>query len=240
MKDKTVLLFSGGLDSLCTAYLMRPQVLLYVPMGMRYEEPELERIRKFLQPQMLMSGLAPVTVVRDTLNLKEWERPDKIVPNRNALLVLVASMYGDNISLAAVAGDRSCDKDDTFCWAMTQLLRHTWQAQHWTPARNITVDLPVKLYTKSKLLERALFSGMPAQLALDSWSCYEAGIQPCGVCKPCVRKYVALTICKVHIPNGYYQHSPLTAPWINDALRAIRSDSGWRKEEDADFLQVMT
>ena len=38
--DKSVLLFSGGMDSLCYAHLLKPDLLLYIPTGARYELTE--------------------------------------------------------------------------------------------------------------------------------------------------------------------------------------------------------
>ena len=42
---KSVLLYSGGMDSLMFDYLMKPDVLLYIPTGSEYEMIESSKIR---------------------------------------------------------------------------------------------------------------------------------------------------------------------------------------------------
>lgn len=238
---KSVLLFSGGLDSLCAAWLCRPDVLLYVHMGIRYQDQEMAAIAKM---EKWLPGDGVTTTPASLLRLRTWERQsDRIVPNRNAMLVLIASMYGDVIQLASVRGDRSCDKDEEFCRCMTRLLNHTWQPQHWVPdGRVFDVTLPVKLYTKRQLLQRALHAGMPRQLVWDSWSCYEPYSQPCGWCKPCVRKYVAMRTAGVGNETEYacyFANDPRQAPWVPAAVQQLQHGTVWRGEEDTDFLEVM-
>ena len=42
---KTVLLFSGGMDSLMFDYLLDPDVLLYIPTGSEYQDIESSKLR---------------------------------------------------------------------------------------------------------------------------------------------------------------------------------------------------
>ena len=227
MKTNTVMLYSGGLDSLCAAQLCKPDVKLYIACGSKYEEQEIARLPK------------DVTVLTGVLNLARWEREDFIIPNRNTLLVTLATMYGDEILLCAVDGDRSCDKDSVFSALAGSLLRHTWQAQHWTPMRTIHVSLPVALYTKTALLRRAIAAGLSHKDVLHSWSCYEHGAEPCGTCKPCVRKYIALVANHVQVPKTYYKRSPYEAEWLPQVLADIDSGKRWRcPAEDSEFAMV--
>lgn len=227
---KSVLLYSGGLDSLCTAWLLKPDTLLYVPHGAPYETTELLACAAV--------GL-PVTIATRTLDFSSITRVDYIVPNRNAHLVLAASLYGERILLGAVAGDRSKDKDHGFCHLITGLLNYMWQEQHWTPARKFEVLLPVVHLTKSMLLAGALKRGLPVSKVLDSYSCYTGADVACGVCKPCVRKFVALVNNKVPIPIGYFKENPWHASWVIDQVDAIRGGATVRGAEDEELLQAM-
>ena len=43
-KDKSVLLFSGGMDSVMFDLLLNPDILLYIPTGSNYEIIETDKI----------------------------------------------------------------------------------------------------------------------------------------------------------------------------------------------------
>lgn len=189
--NKTVLLYSGGLDSYAMAALLRPDVLLSIDTGTRYGNTEQDRLQA---PDGLHSHL----VQADMQHLAQWERPgDLILPGRNAALVLAAANYGDTIYLGATAGDRVCDKNQGFADRMNDLLGHLYQPQWWLPqGRQVVVQLPFKHLTKRQIVARYLDHGLNGRhLATRSFSCYTpvSGFE-CGTCKPCTRKWVALVV----------------------------------------------
>lgn len=185
------MLYSGGLDSYCTAYLMNPDVLLAVDTGTAYGDTELLK----MQVPAGMEGRLRHVNLRD---LAQWERPgDLILPGRNAHLVLAAAHYGDTIYLGATAGDRVTDKDDTFAALMNDLFAHLYQPQWWLPGgHTIRVLLPVKHLTKRQIVETYLLAGGDREeVVTRTFSCYHpSDDEPCRTCKPCVRRYVALLL----------------------------------------------
>ena len=235
----SVLLFSGGMDSLCLAFLEKPDVLLYVPSNSNcYGVQEDLCIRQLAEQNDFirdrLQALSP-----QTLNLSPYERDDLIIPNRNAHLVLLASNYGDNIMLAAMQGDRSTDKDETFCKLMTALLDHMWSEQHWTHQRSFRITLPGKSITKTQLVSRFLLeSGESSELLFTSFSCYSPTDEGkhCGICKPCARKRVALANNGIEIPNGYFAQPFWETEWWQLTFPVI-SRGMWRGAEDLDFLK---
>ena len=189
----TVLLYSGGLDSYSLAKIINPDVLLHVTMGTTYGQVENTNLR---QPAGTTGQL-----VRAALDLSHWERSDKIIPGRNAHLVLLAANYGDKIILGATAGDRVTDKDQEFAYRINDLLQHIYKPQWWLPeGRTPTLHLPAKQWTKRELVMRYIAAcGDPDDLVNNSISCYRARTHQettthCGNCKPCARKWVALTL----------------------------------------------
>lgn len=176
-----VLLYSGGMDSEAARLLWAPDVLLYVDMGTCYTTAELARL--------------PDGVLVEQLPLARWERPDGIIPMRNLLLVAIASIYGDQVGLAATAGDRVLDKSPEFAAMAGVILSHLWAPQHWTEGKRVDVVLPVKHLTKSAMVVTVVVEhGEAGARALAAtFSCYqptEDGAE-CGTCKPCTRKWVA-------------------------------------------------
>jgi 7-cyano-7-deazaguanine synthase in queuosine biosynthesis len=170
--------------------------------------------------------------------LSLFERDDAIVPNRNAFLLLFASLYGETLILGSVQGDRSYDKDEVFYARMADLLNHMWQEQHWTEAKNFTVMSPYKNTTKTQLVKDYLADGGNPEILLESYSCYEGKEQLCGWCKPCFRKWVSLHNNGIEIPEKYYKYDPWDAPWLPE-LKPMLLEGTYRGMEDIDWCLAL-
>ena len=83
VRGSTVILYSGGMDSLMIDYLLKPDVLLNISMNSAYDARERE---SFPDKEIIY--------LDNVIDLGRYERDDAIIPNRNAHLVLLASHYG--------------------------------------------------------------------------------------------------------------------------------------------------
>ena len=106
VRDKTVLLFSGGMDSLMINHIKQPDVLLNISMNSNYDRTERATFDSIGIDESKLINMDGV------IDLGRFERDDAIIPNRNAHLILLASHYGETILLGSVSGDRSYDKDE--------------------------------------------------------------------------------------------------------------------------------
>jgi 7-cyano-7-deazaguanine synthase in queuosine biosynthesis len=222
-----VLLYSGGLDSHCAAWIWKPDLCLYVFTGAPYELWELENMRHNL------TAPAPVHEIYGT-DLSAHALPNHMVPQRNAFLVLHAAFYGNTIAMAVTEGDgiTATDKDNYFRDSMTRLLGKLWAR---TPtSRPVEMVLPWKLKTKSELVRMALRAGMPAADAIATPSCYMPNGDACGTCNACVRKWVALEL------NGIEWHlRDRAAASITDATIAAAKAGKYRMREGAETLEAL-
>ena len=177
---KTVLLYSGGMDSAALRFLHMPDVLLYVDLGTEYSSWE-------------RSHLPAGTIILELKDLGKLEVPGGILPGRNLILATIASCYGERILLGATKEDRVLDKSTKFCRDTGELLSYLWSPQWWTAGKTIGVEAPLKGLTKSEILAMYKENGGNLQeLADNSYSCYHPeGDEPCWTCKPCVRKWMA-------------------------------------------------
>ena len=118
VRNKSVLLFSGGQDSLIINYLMKPDVLLNISMNSNYDRTERATFDSI--------GIDTTKLVNldEVIDLGIFERDDAIIPNINAHLTLLASHFGETIWLGSVHGDRSYDKDEKFYTRMVIKYRH--------------------------------------------------------------------------------------------------------------------
>ena len=231
-----VLLFSGGMDSVIFDHLLQPDILLYLPTGSKYEDIETKKMLD-LTSKGYVDG-SKLVVLPDVLNLSKFERDDAIVPNRNAFLLLFASLYGETLILGSVQGDRSYDKDEIFYDKMEALLNHMWQEQHWTEEKSFKVMSPYKNTTKTQLIKDYLADGGKPEILLESYSCYECKEELCGWCKPCFRKWVSLHNNEITIPENYYKNDPWDAPWLPE-LKPIILEGRYRGMEDIDWCTAL-
>ena len=233
---KMVLLFSGGMDSVIFDHLLQPDILLYLPTGSKYEDIETKKMLD-LTSKGYVDG-SKLVVLPDVLNLSKFERDDAIVPNRNAFLLLFASLYGETLILGSVQGDRSYDKDEIFYDKMEALLNHMWQEQHWTEEKTFKVMSPYKNTTKTQLIKDYLADDGKPEILLESYSCYEGKEELCGWCKPCFRKWVSLHNNGIAIPENYYKNDPWDAPWLPE-LKPIILEGRYRGMEDIDWCSAL-
>lgn len=236
---KTVLLFSGGLDSLTIAKVLEPDVLLHAPMNSPFTLNEREAV-----DGLLLGGHISRDAYVDAsgvFDLSRFDnRHDRIVPNRNAYLAMLGSHYGENIVLGVVAGEaRSTDKDEEFCCRMEDLLNHIWkQPAKWCEPHTFNVEIPFVNVTKTELVRRYLVKGGDPQGLLISYSCYNGGLGHCGHCTACFRKWVALELNRIWIPRSYFRQDPWTYPTIAEKMPLILKHE-FRGPEDVETLDAL-
>lgn len=190
--NRTVLLYSGGVDSYCVAALLNPDVLLHVNLGGAYGD---EETRALTTPV----GMEGKLVTIDMPQLSQFELPQHnyILPARNAFLTLLGAQYGSRIFMGAIAANRGSDKDQEFANRITALMTWVWQEQEmWNPtARPTALELPVHHLTKRQLVAATIAQTDTTgeQIRDDTFSCYTPiGGKECGNCMPCGKKWAAL------------------------------------------------
>lgn len=229
---KTVLLFSGGLDSTLVAKIFKPDVLLYCTFGHYYQENELNAIQKLMDRD---EGMRNRFVIDGSLSLSTWQRKDEVIPLRNLLAICVASRYGDLIWMGMLANEASTDKTPHFCHLAKDVLNECYQESGWCEGRHILIGSPVSTLTKTQLVALALTKGLKYEDWKDSISCFgDSG--RCGKCKACFKRWMA------HILNGIpdkYDNHPMDGEYIKELIQLMRDGkyTGLRAIENAVILK---
>ncbi len=237
---KTVLLFSGGLDSLLIAHLMKPDVLLRVQYGSAYESQEDAALAELQRKNLLPEKAAITTQSMQFLRYHEREG-DAIIPLRNLFFVSLAALYGETVILGAMKYDaKLLDKSGPFFDMSSKLLTYLFSPQPWCEGKTVRVVAPFDSYTKGDLVRAFLNStDVPLTRAekeetlLTSFSCHTPGQggKPCGQCKPCLRKWLALEMNGVRIPDGYFETNPWESPMAKGILDGTYQTSTMTKGE---------
>ena len=199
----TVCLVSGGLDStVAAAWAARKYDLLalHVSYGQRSVERErasAEQVashlgaREFksttidLLKQLGHSALTDrsIDIPRGTISTDEV--PITQVPFRNGIMLALATAWAEAagagaVVIGAVEEDSSGYPDcrEQFLIAFERTVRIGTR-----PERDIRIIAPLVHKTKGDIVSLGTELGAPLHL---TWSCYEAGPEPCGQCESCL------------------------------------------------------
>lgn len=246
IESKHVILFSAGLDSLIAAHLFPQAILLNVNFNGPCSLKEHRTIHQMLE---LSNTIRDRIAFCNRLNLDHTmlKDGDGTIPNRNALLVLIAALYGTKIILNGTEGDIHLDKDLGFAERITDLLRYMNRStvSEMAPCHGILPDtgasavqedrptdyyVDIPFYDKGKpdLVHEYMQRGNDVGLLPLAMSCTNANtIGHCGTCRPCLRKFFALAHNKIWCTN--WDVDPAANPDVLFGVRKALREGKWTK-----------
>lgn len=205
MKYNTVIMMSGGVDSLA-AYALRPGTaasptgLVFVDIGQGYASKEFLAVRKIAK----LLG-APLEKVRAGWLAQFEVEPTGIIPHRNALLALWGAQYAPEVIMGVLQGEINSDKSPEFMQAMQQVLDISRRPQYWTSGVQHTLHSNLRHMTKTQAVAMLLHRGYGEALR-HTVSCYDGGDQHCGHCPSCFKRWVAFT--NNGLPTDHFLDAP--------------------------------
>lgn len=218
---KSVLLFSGGLDSyIAYHYLHKPETV-YFDLGTEYSEKEIAVVKR----------LVPETVIDTSLRFlgSSQEGPNAYVPLRN-LYIAMAAITRHKASRVFLGGVKDDMVEDN-----NKEIMALWTCTLSKSGKNpVLVDSPFFEMTKADIV-KWFASRHDVSKLLDTVSCYSGeDTTYCGKCPSCFRKAAAL------------RHVGIKLPFTNEELVAYyrgRAEAGVYDPERnlsiLDYLQVL-
>lgn len=185
---KSVVLFSGGIDSAVCVALEQEAGREVWPLFFNYGQRHAERERMAMFAQCREQGIwgrARIEVLRlggsSLLGDGDLSGARAVVPDRNLILCGVASNYAASIGAKRVV--IGCNATD---YELFPDCRPDFFVL--LPTSTIVVT-PLIHLTKREIVAEARRLGVPLEL---TWSCYAGGEVPCGECGACVEREAAL------------------------------------------------
>lgn len=198
---KTILIYSGGLDSTVLLYDMISQGYKVKAMSFQYGQrhvKELEAAQNIttslgiqhriidltsLIPCFGSSALVDKDMAVPTGNYSEHNLKTTVVPNRNMIFIAIAAAWSisekyDTVSYAAHSGDHILYPDCTEEFANS--LDQTLKLADW---HSVSLFRPYVHLKKGDIVKKGSLLGAPLH---KTWSCYVGGTNHCGVCGTCL------------------------------------------------------
>jgi 7-cyano-7-deazaguanine synthase len=198
---KSIALLSGGIDSAAALFWSKSMGRQVYALTFDYEReqsPELRAAKKVARAAGVERHFIVKMGFYKRLNGSPSARrtvivdPDDgisqaYVPGRNIVFLGVSAAYAETLGAEEVVtghnlgdADRFPDANPTFFEAFNKLLMLGLKGG--SAGRPVKVVVPFEDMSKVRVLAKALELGVPLK---DTWSCYNNGSRPCGLCYGC-------------------------------------------------------
>jgi 7-cyano-7-deazaguanine synthase len=217
-QSKTVLIYSGGIDSTVLLYDLlnsgHDVQALSVNYGQRHSK-ELDCAKSLCKQLNVEHHVADLTALNPLLSGSSLTSPHvqvpeghyedesmkaTVVPNRNMILLSIATGWAmstgaSSVSYAAHSGDRAIYPDcrEEFSDAMNSVM----EIAGWD---KVSLNRPFSSLTKADIVKLGDELDVPFE---QTWSCYKGGQVHCGVCGTCVERREAFQLAGVTDPTIY-------------------------------------
>lgn len=216
---KTIVICSGGLDSVTLAYKIAEEQTLHSLLSFDYgqrHKTELDHAAQIAEelktPHTIIdiSGVGAAltgSALTDNIEVPDGHYAEDtmkatIVPNRNAIMLTIA--YGVAVSQQATAvaaafhgGDHfiypDCRPD--FATSFEVMQNHALEGY-----ANIKLLTPFIHQTKADITSQGHALNVPFA---KTWSCYKGGANHCGRCGTCVERQEGFHIAGIQDPTAY-------------------------------------
>lgn len=216
---KTIVICSGGLDSVTLAYKVADQYklgqLVSFDYGQRHKK-EVEFARNCAErlnvPHLIVDitsvgSLLSGSALTDSVDVPDGHYAEEsmkitVVPNRNAIMLsivygIATAQKADAVAAAFHGGDHfiypDCRPD--FVQSFEAMQNHALEG-----LSSIKLYTPFVHLTKSDIVAEGAELSVPFK---DTWSCYKGGALHCGRCGTCVERREAFHLAGVEDPTDY-------------------------------------
>lgn len=207
MTNKSIILLSGGLDSVVCLGLCKTkyniQLALTFDYGQKSAIQEIEaakKISEYYSVQHKIIKLDWLKEITKTALVSGTEIPEGIehpedsakavwVPNRNGLFLNIAASFADSENFTHIILGANKEEGATFPDNTQEFANRVTEEFEYSTLNKPKVLVPLINYDKNDIVKTALEQNMPLELVR---SCYKNGKKHCGMCESCTRLKNAL------------------------------------------------
>lgn len=204
-KIKSLILLSGGLDSLVSLGLKKEELNITLALTFDYGQKSLqkeldasEKICKFYNIEQVVIKLNWLKDITTTALVSEEKIPSGQtlktaravwVPNRNGLFLNAACCFADAQDFDYIVIGANKQEAETFSDNTAEFIDAINKEFEFSTQKHPKVTAPLIDCNKNDIVALALKNGVPLELTM---SCYDSTSGHCGKCDSCVRLKNAL------------------------------------------------
>ncbi|MBP3821132.1 7-cyano-7-deazaguanine synthase QueC [bacterium] len=210
---KSIILLSGGLDSLVSLGLKKDELNVELAITFDYGQKsglkEIEsskRICKYYNIEHKIIRLDFLNEITKTSLVSEKEIPSNIrfsqesansvwVPNRNGLFLNIAGSIADSNNYSYILIGANKEEGETFTDNTQEFIESINNEFKYSTMVKPQVIAPLINYNKNDIVMLALKNNVPLELVM---SCYQSCKGHCGICESCTRLKHALEYNHAH------------------------------------------
>jgi 7-cyano-7-deazaguanine synthase len=214
MKEKCVVVLSGGPDSATVAYWAKKQGYDLSAISFKYGQIATKETES---AQKIASKLGVPIKVIDLSTLKEvfgevtslcnpdipmtssFSQPI-IVPFRNAIFLSVAVSYAASICANKIFYGAQGSDEPFYPDCRREFYKAFEKAASLGTGAEISIEAPFSGRPKSETIRIGAELGVPFEF---TWSCYRNGLKHCGKCESCVNRKRAFNEAGIRDPTAY-------------------------------------
>lgn len=206
---KSLILLSGGLDSLVSLGLKKEELNISLALtfdyGQKSVQQEIQTSKKICDYYNLehttikLDWLKNIThtslvaegniLTGESLVLSESTAKSVWVPNRNGLFLNIAGSFADSEDYDYILIGANKEEGQTFPDNTQEFIDSINAEFLYSTRKHPKVVAPLINYVKNDIVMLALKHGIPLELTR---SCYQGGDKHCGICESCLRLKHAL------------------------------------------------
>lgn len=217
--NKTVLMFSGGLDSACAWHILRKPDCLYCggPYGpaRAANQGEMQAMDSLCALDLEFQS----HVVGKFFDWTPFIREGHYTLPRENILAIAAWAAGYNTVLYAWT-----QNDSKFKERIDHMKRVTTGA---VDMEGFGTDFPVWRFYRHELIERALSMGAIKEWLHATWSCVAQGELHCGKCVNCCERFLAFRAAGIPEDESTYRTLPQNTGTMIDLVKRNFTDDVW-------------
>ena len=206
---KSIILLSGGLDSLVSLGLKKDELNISLALTFDYGQKSLaqeidasSKISKYYDIEHKVINLNWLKDITNTALVSDKEVPAAAdlemsedtaksvwVPNRNGLFLNIAGSFADSYGYDYILIGANKEEGQTFPDNTQEFINSINEEFMYSTRKQPKVVAPLINYNKNDIVMLALKHGVPLEYTR---SCYQGGEQHCGICESCTRLKHAL------------------------------------------------
>ena len=190
-EKNTLLLLSGGMDSVALLYLLHSQKHDLECVFFNYGANHMTQERRFAKQHCVALNIPLHRVELPKLcgsQLVGDKQPSWVVPGRNSILLSHAANLAAANGFQFVAYGCNADDAEEFPDCRYRFANAFRDVFH-TSELGLQLLTPFLHMTKRDIADMASRNSFPIT---ESWSCYSDHLEPCGVCPACQKRNAAI------------------------------------------------